>query len=113
MHIKQEKKDIMATLTESDKVLSGSHDIIEVHLDSAQSPFVRVTSGATQENQQYHDNSNHYMPSDDVTEGVCEEDSEDRDQVNDISKGRFPQRIYQNESELIQLSDRQSTPEPE
>ena len=49
-HIKQEKKDIMATLTESDKVLSGSHDIIEVHLDSAQSPFVRVTSGATQEN---------------------------------------------------------------
>ena len=30
------------------------------------------------------------MPSDDVTEGVCEEDSEDRDLVNDISKGRFP-----------------------
>ena len=94
MPIKQEKGDIVATLTESDQLNQGSNDIIEVHVDTAQSPFARVTSGATQDNQHYHVKSSPYVPSEDVTEGLSGDESERRDQVNEVGQGRFPHRIY-------------------
>ena len=83
-------------LTESEQVLSGAYEVQEIQVETASPHFHRMTSGATQQLPQRDRMLSPSSPSDDFTANVNSDMLlEDRDQVDEMVKGQFPQRIYQ------------------